>query len=418
MTVSTVGLDAEVCIMGAGIVGSLVAGMLADRGVSVALVDRHDAPMSGASLWNEGKIHLGYTYTGTESTATAELMLAGAAAFAPTLEEFVGSPLPEEWFSKPVIYLVDEASLIDASTLWQRAQGVATLLTESLTRLPGLKRYLTSSPALEVIDLDEASKLTGQCGFRMAWRTTERAISPFRVAGLIRRALAARDVALVRGEIQAVDGDSNRRVVHLDGGASVSARVVINATWEQRATIDSHVAAGERDVSLRYKVSLFGQQVGGMSRVSPSTRIVGRFGDITPYGSGEAYLSWYPAGLLASSDTGAVPSLPVVVDQDIIDATLTGLGIDHDSWSRFGGRWTVAGGFVVARGYGDIDRIDSPLHERPSRGVVEIAPGFVSVDTGKYTLGPMMALRTVRLVEGILRRQLGRHRERLVPWRK
>ena len=62
---------------------------------------------------------------------------------------------------------------------------------------------------------------------------------------------------------------------------------------------------------------------------------------------------------------------------------------------------------VVAHGRGDIDRIDSPLHERDRPQVTESRPGFLSVDTGKYTLGPLMALRASALAVHHLSTQRG-----------
>jgi len=41
--------------------------------------------------------------------------------------------------------------------------------------------------------------------------------------------------------------------------------------------------------------------------------------------------------------------------------------------------------------------MDSPLHERYRPDVEELRPGYISVDTGKLTLGPLMATRAVEL---------------------
>ena len=71
--------DCQVLILGAGITGSLAAIHLADAGWDVALLDRSGQAMTGASRWNEGKIHLGYCYLGDASMDSARLMLDGAA---------------------------------------------------------------------------------------------------------------------------------------------------------------------------------------------------------------------------------------------------------------------------------------------------------------------------------------------------
>src|SRR5829696_4355754 len=102
--------DAQVCILGGGITGALAACMLRDAGCDVMIVDREGSVMRGASRWNEGKVHLGFTYTGTSDLTTARLMLSGAAEFQQVLERVTGMALPPEWWTEPVVYIVDERS--------------------------------------------------------------------------------------------------------------------------------------------------------------------------------------------------------------------------------------------------------------------------------------------------------------------
>ena len=59
-------------------------------GVRVVLFDEADAPFSGASRWNEGKIHLGYLYSAAPSLRTAHLMLPGGLAFKGLVEGLIG----------------------------------------------------------------------------------------------------------------------------------------------------------------------------------------------------------------------------------------------------------------------------------------------------------------------------------------
>lgn len=111
--------DSDVCVLGAGITGTLTACMLQDAGVDVLLVDQAPEVMTGASRWNEGKIHLGYTYTGTASLASAALMLSGAGIFEEAVERVTGLDLEENWYSEPVIYLVETSTIIPAEELWE-----------------------------------------------------------------------------------------------------------------------------------------------------------------------------------------------------------------------------------------------------------------------------------------------------------
>jgi hypothetical protein len=115
------------------------------------------------------------------------------------------------------------------------------------------------------------------------------------------------------------------------------------------------------------------------------------------FDDGDAYLSWYPASLVARSDAGAPPAIPPLDDRAMTRAILEGLRLPGITLDDPGARWQVRGGFVVAHGHGDIDRRDSPLHARDRVGLTELRPGYLTVDTGKLTLGPLFASHAARV---------------------
>jgi len=404
--------DAQVAVLGGGIAGCLTACLLADAGYAVVIVEAQDDLMTGASLWNDGKIHLGYTFTGTPSLATARLMQEGAAAFLPTLERVLGGSLPAEASADPVIYIVDRDPMVPAETLWERAQAVTALLVEGAARSPGLARWVRPDDArrtgrhapLERLTPEQAEAETGQGSIAAAWRTVEAHLATRVVAEAVRRAVRERGIPVVAARIAAIEPASGRWLAHGETGEAIGAEVIVNCTWENRAVLDRSLVPVSDPVSIRYKVALFGQGSDALRGIAPSTRILGRYGDVVRTHNGEAYLSWYPAGLLARSDDGVPPAIPVVDSTALTDRILDGLGLPRSVVEGDGSTWEVRGGYVVAHGHGDIDRPDSPLHERDRPGVRELRPGYLSVDTGKYTLGPLMALRAAAIV----RERLGR----------
>src|SRR5205823_6920211 len=115
--------------------------------------------------------------------------------------------------------------------------------------------------------------------------------------------------------------------VGLENMGSVAGRGVVNCLWESRSAIDRQVVPAVAPVSIRYKAGLFGTDMPEWASVEPSTRILGAFGDVTPYGNGDAYLSWYPAGMLSGSDSGEAPVVPVPDEAELRQATLAGLGL-------------------------------------------------------------------------------------------
>ncbi len=388
--------DSQVIVLGSGIAGCLTACRLADDGYEVTLVDRHQEPMSAASRWNEGKIHLGFTYIGTPSTDTALLMLEGAAVFEDTIREISGSDLDDSWFTEPVIYLVDPGSQFPADLLWRRARAVGDALTHAAGKNLGLRRYV-KNPPVSAMDPEKAGLTTGVGRIAAAWQTVERAIAPEPVARLIRDSVAARDITVVQAEVSSVTRHNSGWRVTTDKGP-LTGSIMVNCTWESLPMIDSGILDRRLAVSIRYKYGLFGTGLSHFADLSPSTRILGPFGDITPYRNGEAYISWYPSALAGLSDNG-IPPRPKQMDKDtLLEDSLAGLGLSRDLLEESQANWELGGGYVIARGKGDIDTADSPLHDRSRPGAYELAPGYVSVDTGKYSLGPLMALRAAELV--------------------
>ena len=203
--------DCQVAILGGGVSGCLTACLLSDEGYDVSLVDRNERLMSAASRWNEGKIHLGFTYTGLPSLATAGLMIEGAAVFEDVIEQITGVTLPDCWYSAPVVYLVDPQSLFPAETLWERARAVADLLVQRAETKPGLRRYRGGGPVLQAQSPAEAVAATGLGRVRAAWRTPERAIATGPVAALIRAAVAERGINVLRDEVRSVKRVVSRR---------------------------------------------------------------------------------------------------------------------------------------------------------------------------------------------------------------
>lgn len=394
--------DTQVCVLGSGIAGALTSCLLHDAGFDVILIDRSGAAMTAASRWNEGKIHLGFTYTGTPVLATARLMIAGASEFEPVLEAVTGSTLPPEWWTVPVIYLVDDHSIFPASVLWPRVQATASLLAECAASHPSLQRHLGDGPLLTRLPIDDAMQATAQEHVAAAWRTAERAVAPGPVAERVRNAVAARALTLLAGTVTGVAAAAGGWEVTLATGFTVTAAAVVNCLWESRRMIDRMVRPAPGPITIRYKVAIFASGALGWEAIVPSTRILGKYGDITPYGNSDLYLSWYPVGLIASSDDGVPPALPAF-DQGVLrQGMIAGLGLTSTLARSLIETSTIGGGFVVADGSGDISQPASSLHERTHPGARELAPGYISVDTGKYSLGPLMARRAADLVSRII----------------
>lgn len=131
----------RVAVLGAGIMGSSSALFLARKGAQVTLIDALSKPFSGASRWNEGKIHLGYLYAADPSLKTARALLPGGIAFKRLTEELIGAPLEPVTTADDDIYLVHRDSIIDSDAMQRYFGAVSALVRDH----PGANDYLVDA---------------------------------------------------------------------------------------------------------------------------------------------------------------------------------------------------------------------------------------------------------------------------------
>jgi glycine/D-amino acid oxidase-like deaminating enzyme len=162
-----------VAIIGAGIMGSATALLLARRGVEVHLFDAAPAPFCGASRWNEGKIHLGYLYAADPGLATARSVLPGGLSFRPLTERLLGLSI------EPAITRHDDTYLIhrDSVATLEATETYFRRVTELLRSHPEAGNYLADLRNARLQRLS-AGELTSHCsadhilaGFRVPERS-------------------------------------------------------------------------------------------------------------------------------------------------------------------------------------------------------------------------------------------------------
>ena len=398
-------------MLGAGLTGVSAALELARNGVSVTLVDQDERPMNRASLRNEGKIHLGFTYANDPSFHTARLQLAGALSFRSLLSRWIGSAANDLDRSTPFLYLVANDSLVAPAALEQHYRAIQNAYEGALAGGDG--DYLGERPD-ELWAPCELGDLAGVIRVNRlvaAYRTVERAIDTAQLADRLREAVARSPL------IEWRPGHSVARVKRLRDGFAVEghgaagawrlrADCVINALWEGRLAVDATV--GLPRVSgwlyrLRYRaiVKLPDALVGAPS----ATMVLGRYGSVAVRSDGSAYLSWYPCGLRGWSHELRTPAFwndpcrgRVLREEGerYVAETLAAI----DAWYPGIGQSTpleLDAGVVIAYGSTDIDHPSSNLHSQSRIGVTSV-DGYHSVNPGKLTTAPYFACEAARRV--------------------
>jgi glycine/D-amino acid oxidase-like deaminating enzyme len=392
-----------VAVLGAGIMGSATALMLARRGARVTLVDAAPHPFSGASRWNEGKIHLGHLYAADPSLRTARRLLPGGLAFKSLVEALVGTSLDAAVTTHDDTYLVHRDSVVGADAMGGYLDAVTSLARSH----PQAGRYLVdvSDARMERLSAKQLDTDYDTTLITAGYRVPERSVDTQWLAERFVQALAAESgiEPLMRTRVTAVrrTGPAQEAplLVDIDDGATEGPfDFVVNALWEGRLAIDAAMAQPLPPVySHRYRLSAFVRTQHPV--VIPSTVVAtGPFGDVKSYSPTSFYLSWYPSGLVAQGCGVAPPAEPALDDAErsrILEEVLERLGRIIPAVRRLGGdasELRLEGGWVYAVGEGSLADEKSGLHRRDRIGI-ERAGSYLSVDTGKYSIAPWLALQ-------------------------
>lgn len=392
----------RVAVLGAGLTGALTALELSESGHQVDLYDRATEPLSGASLNCEGKIHLGYVYALDQSLNTAKAMIQGAASFRELTCRWVGKSLFEQHSSSPFTYAVPKESMLSVSQIKQYFSQLEPFIHASHT--DGSWRPLSRNELSAMFDPQQVMA---------AFRTQEEAVDTESLALSLRKAVADAPGlgSCMHSEITELQREGNKIRVHGYRGKELFSEpydTVVNALWEQRLFIDASLGLKpDRPVMHRFKFGLFTRSSEIVSTLPSVTFLIGSFGDTVGFRD-NAYVSWYPAGLV-SQECALKPSVAqVTVDtekqQEIITETVQNLqrlmperaACLNDNPAI----WRLKGGFVTAWGKSGIDDAGSELHQRHAIGV-HSSGNYHSIDTGKLTVAPLFAREVCERINGV-----------------
>jgi hypothetical protein len=397
----------HVAVLGAGIMGSAVALFLARCRVRVTLFDAANQPFSGASRWNEGKIHLGYLYVADPSLDTARRLVSGGLAFKALTQELIGCSLDQAITPWDDTYLVHRDSVVGPEATGRYFDAVASLVSSHREA----SRYLVPVTAARPrrVSQSELKRDYDTAQIVAGFRVPERSVSTRWVADRFIDALAAEPrieqrmqttVLEVRRSANAPD---SRLFVDTHTGTEGPFDYVVNALWEGRLAIDAAFGLPLPTTwSHRFRLSAFLRASHSLD--IPSTVIAtGPFGDIKNYNGREFYLSWYLAGLVAEGTNVEPPRLPSLEHHErmrIFGEIVNRLGQVVRSVAVLQScteELHVEGGWVFAAGHGSLADPRSTLHRRDRIGITRTG-SYISVDTGKYSIAPWLAREIAGLI--------------------
>jgi hypothetical protein len=350
--------------------------------------------MSGASGNTAGKIHLGYLYALDETLNTQRRMLTGALTFGPLLDRWLGAQRWEEMRSPLFRYAVMPDSLLDADALEARYTSLRDAWidvrshVEDVVGVPASYLGRPFSGRILRHEGDDDGPLIDDQRIETIFETEEVAVDPDRLSDAVRRGLSRREVEFhPRIEIREARRAGNGFAVAVTEEDGVTAwwraPIVVNCLWDDRLRVDA-------SVGIESRIKRWTSRGKQLVVVSPPravhaptvTMVQGPYGDVIPWDPRRVCLSWYPAGSAVGETVAAITRMfPALEGSRVVD---------------------VRSGVVVAPGESDIDDPASGLHVRANPAVHQ-HEGWWTIDTGAYSLAPLLGYVASRQIDAALR---------------
>jgi glycine/D-amino acid oxidase-like deaminating enzyme len=419
--------------------GCCLALELARRGRKVDLIDRASTAMTGASLHNEGKLHLGFVYANDPFKGTHGLMTRGSMAFGRIIERLTGINAGDLPTSHPFHYFVPVDSQLSMSRIHDHFCDIGNTIRTANKETGDL--YLGSMPdcPFEQNSPRDHARLFSPKMTLGSFRTCELSVSPLAVAGILVRAVRGHPNVNFLGDTEILSaarlsgGDVEVEVRRGKWHSKYRYACVANCLWDDKLRVDR--TAGIVDDGpwlLRYKATIAIETASPAPESIPSaTGILGPYGDVVNQDNESYYVSWYPRCRIAETADGDGRGLHDLVHTGMASRVLRRILPERPSVRRFvsshahrrfvrenlvdmaafvpsiahlldnAKTWTVGGGVIVARGATDIDDPKSLLHRRSAVGPAAYG-SYITVDTGKYCTAPMFALDAADMVTRVL----------------
>ena len=399
----------RVAVIGGGIQGSCVAMELADRGVEVDLIESRSRLMDGASRHTEGKIHLGFVYANDPTLKTADLMIRGAFSFAPLMRNWLGTAFEDVPLSSAFDYVVHPDSLLPADDL----ESVYKELAVRIRRAQADGEYFDIEAPYQIgrLDRDEIRPRYGDV-VKDVFATQEIAVDPEPVANLVAKTVSDDSGIVVKLGTAVTAVDSVARSLHVTGLDGTERTLgpydhIVNCSWQGRPAIDATLGLIQNQpwsFRMKYFARLTKRRVD--DRMPTATIVLGAFGDVVDYGTGDCYVCWYPVGRRGWSFALKPPEWPtrpdLAVAEKIVRESLARLSKIIPKVNTFevasADELDVRGGVIYALGTKDVDDARSKFHQRSQVGVTSSGGWYHSVDTGKYTTAPVFAVEAANRI--------------------
>ncbi len=390
--------DRRITILGGGFQGCCVALMLSNLGFRPTLIEKKQKLMSSTSLNQEGKVHLGFVYGLDKTFETASRLVNDSLVFSEYLDGLVDYSI--DWTalkSTTFEYLIRRDSLLSVNQVEEHFKNVNdAFYANEVSKRP---EYIGSSIEKLFSKKDIPSYFNDKL-FKGCFETAELALSPERLAEVMRQSIESKEIELVNNcEVTSISPSNKSITVMTDRQGEYlefNSDLVINCLWNDQLHIENFILPTNRKLNYRFKLGLVAEWPNSENTQS-FTIIQGPYGDFVNYPrEGKIYFSWYPLcklgmcydnrppkewsdinGLISESAQSELIELNLQKLKEIIDLPI----------SEFQ-NCVLKGGIIVGDGDADINLHSSLLHSRSTNPIFKIGSNYIAIRTGKFSSAP------------------------------
>ncbi|OBA91619.1 glycerol-3-phosphate dehydrogenase [Mycobacteriaceae bacterium 1482268.1] len=386
----------DVVVIGGGITGTGIALDAASRGLTVALVEKHDLAF-GTSRWSSKLVHGGLRYLATGNVGIARRSAVERGILMARNAPHLVSAMPQLVPLLPAMGTPERALVRAGFLAGDALRRMAGTRSDTLPR----SRRISASRAIDMVPAVRRHGLSG--GF-VAY--DGQLIDDARLVAAVGRTAAQHGaVILTRVAASHATGTSVRLTDQLSGESfDVNARAVINASGVWAGEVDTAIRLRpSRGTHLVFDAEAFGNPTAALTIPIPGE--LNRFVFAMPEQLGRVYL-----GLTDEDAPGAIPDVPQPTSEEIgflLDTVNTALDTKL-------GRNDVIGAYAGLRPLIDTGSGRTADVSR-DHAVVESASGVISVIGGKLTEYRYMAQDVLDKAIELRSLSAGRCRTRNLP---
>lgn len=389
----------KIAIIGGGLTGCCCAAALSGVSKQITIFESETSLISEASSYNEGRIHLGYTYGMDKTLNTSRLMAKTAVVFERLLCRWFGEEISTVPRSTCFNYTVHKQGLLTSDEFEYHAKKVSEIIRQTLKKGDSCFGVDLKKPPVKLSSGYLSSNYNAK-NIAAAFETNEISVDPEEIADIIRKNIIKIPGVKVQTDTKVLKLKKQNNGYELllsdknNNQFKESFDYVINSSGRSLLYFDSMAGIKPPEnplFRLKYLIRTRNKEID----IPSTTIILGKFGDTVNF-KNFMFLSWYPAGRTEWYE-GLTPQRadPILTREpeasDLKKEIVEGLFAVVPNLKNMPlNDLDLKGNWIYAPATTDVNNPKSLLHQRTQVGIIRKG-NYFSLNPGKYTTAPFFA---------------------------